>query len=154
MAGWASGLADWCSGLAGWASGLAGWPRGGNGRRDERKISPFYRTLSPIGAAAQKASKGEGEERDVTSEVGRGRVSHEGVETDMEFYNRCRRVWVGTGQGQGLDSFWPKFHQHDRPTNKPKDIPTDRVTYRVACKQLKKSEKENATLIERVREGM
>ena len=49
--------------MAGWASGLAGWPRGG-GRTDgwmdgqtdeqtnERKISPFYRTLSPIGAAA------------------------------------------------------------------------------------------------------
>ena len=46
-------------GLAGWASGLAGWPRGGGrmyGRRDGRtnvqKISPFYRTSSPIGAAA------------------------------------------------------------------------------------------------------
>ena len=42
--------------MAGWASGLAGWPRGGNGRTDGRtngrKISPFYRTLSPIGAAA------------------------------------------------------------------------------------------------------
>ena len=25
-----------------------------NGRTDGRKISPFYRTLSPIGAAAQK----------------------------------------------------------------------------------------------------
>ena len=52
----ASGLAGWASGLAGWASGLAGWPRGGNGRTDRRtyvrKISPFYRTLSPIGAAA------------------------------------------------------------------------------------------------------
>ena len=47
------------SGMAGWASGLAGWPRGGewmdgrtDGRTKERKISPFYRTLSPIGAAA------------------------------------------------------------------------------------------------------
>ena len=42
--------------MAGWASGLAGWPRGGNGRTEERtdgrKISPFYRTSSPIGAAA------------------------------------------------------------------------------------------------------
>ena len=51
-----SWLAGWASGLAGWASGLAGWPRGGNGRMDvrtdERKISPFYRTSSPIGAAA------------------------------------------------------------------------------------------------------
>ena len=58
----------WASGLAGWASGLAGWPRGGtDGRMDERtdgwtyvrtyvgKISLFYRTLSPIGAAAEKA---------------------------------------------------------------------------------------------------
>ena len=44
------------SGLAGWASRLAGWPRRGDkrtdGRTDGRKISPFYRTLSPIGAAA------------------------------------------------------------------------------------------------------
>ena len=47
--------------MAGWASGLAGWPRGGkdkhtdgrtDGRTDERKISSFYRSLSPIGAAA------------------------------------------------------------------------------------------------------
>ena len=48
----------WPSGLAGWASGLAGWPRGGDGRTNVRtngrKISPFYRTSSPIGAAAQK----------------------------------------------------------------------------------------------------
>ena len=29
---------------------------GGNGRTDGRKISPFYRTSSPIGAAAQKAT--------------------------------------------------------------------------------------------------
>ena len=55
LAGWASGLAGWASGLAGWASGLAGWPGGGRrtyGRTNERKISPFYRTSSPIGAAA------------------------------------------------------------------------------------------------------
>ena len=52
----------WASGLAGWASGLAGWPKGGGRtdvrtyvRTDRRKISPFYRTSSPIGAAAQKA---------------------------------------------------------------------------------------------------
>ena len=53
IAGWASGLADWGSGLAGWASG---WPIGGNRqtyiRTKERKISQFYRTLSPIGADA------------------------------------------------------------------------------------------------------
>ena len=38
------------------ASVLAGWPRGGDGWTDgwinEWKISPFYRTLFPIGAAA------------------------------------------------------------------------------------------------------
>ena len=28
---------------------------------DERKISPFYRTLSPIGAAAQKKGDGKGD---------------------------------------------------------------------------------------------
>ena len=39
------------SGMAGWASGLAGWPRGG-GRTNIQKISPFYRTLSSIGATA------------------------------------------------------------------------------------------------------
>ena len=42
--------------MAGWAKGLAGWPRGGNGQTNGQtygwKISPFYRTLSPIGAAA------------------------------------------------------------------------------------------------------
>ena len=59
LAGWASGQAGWASGLAGWASGLAGCPRGGDGRTKRtdgqtnvRKISPFYRTSSPIGAAA------------------------------------------------------------------------------------------------------
>ena len=31
--------------------GLAGWPRGGDGRTNVQKISPFYRTLSPIRAA-------------------------------------------------------------------------------------------------------
>ena len=57
----ASGMAGLASDLAGWASGLAGWRRGGgtDGRMDKRtdgrKISPFYRTLSPIGAAAQKS---------------------------------------------------------------------------------------------------
>ena len=42
--------------MAGWAKGLAGWPRGGNRRTNGQtygwKISPFYRTSSPIGAAA------------------------------------------------------------------------------------------------------
>ena len=54
------GLSIWAGpqawGQAGWASGLAGWPRGGNRHMDLRtyvwKIFPFYRTSSPIGAAA------------------------------------------------------------------------------------------------------
>ena len=50
-------LASRASGLAGRASGLARWPRGGDGRTDVGKISPFYRTLSPIGAAAQKVAQ-------------------------------------------------------------------------------------------------
>ena len=37
------------SGMAGWASGLAGWT---DGRTYIQKISPLYRTWSPIGAAA------------------------------------------------------------------------------------------------------
>ena len=44
------------SGMAGWASGLAGWPKEGNRRTGVQtygqKISPFYRTWSPIGTAA------------------------------------------------------------------------------------------------------
>ena len=46
--------------MAGWALGLAGWPRGECmdgwmvGWTDEQKISPFYRSSSSIGAAAQK----------------------------------------------------------------------------------------------------
>ena len=43
------------SSLADWASGLAGRLRGHkrmDGQANIRKISPFYRTLSPIGAAA------------------------------------------------------------------------------------------------------
>ena len=42
-------MADWASGLAGWAIDLAGWPRWGT---YGQKISPFNRTLSPIGAVA------------------------------------------------------------------------------------------------------
>ena len=34
--------------------GSQGQLRGTNGRTNGRKISPFYRTLSPTGAAAQK----------------------------------------------------------------------------------------------------
>ena len=37
---------------------LAGWLGLRSGRTNVWKISPFYRTLSPIGAAAQKPSKG------------------------------------------------------------------------------------------------
>ena len=72
MASWAPALAGKASGLAGWTSGLAGpqawlagaqaWldgPEGGmdertNKQTDGRKISPFYRNSSPIGAAALK----------------------------------------------------------------------------------------------------
>ena len=57
LAVWASSLTGWASDLASWASDLDGWPRGRTNKqtdeqRDGRKISPFYRTLSPIGAAA------------------------------------------------------------------------------------------------------
>ena len=60
LAGWLGLISGWLGlsygSLAGWASGPAGWPRGGDGwmnkQTDEQKISPFYRTLSPIGAAA------------------------------------------------------------------------------------------------------
>ena len=51
---------EWLAGPQAWLDG----PEGGNGRTDKRtngrKISPFYRTLSPIGAAAQKGRKKEG----------------------------------------------------------------------------------------------
>ena len=46
------------SGLAGWVSGLAGCHRGGGDVwKYKQKISPFYRTLSPIRSAAQKNAK-------------------------------------------------------------------------------------------------
>ena len=46
--------------MAGWASGLAGWSRGGtDGHRNRQKISPFYRTWSPIGATAHNIRKTE-----------------------------------------------------------------------------------------------
>ena len=65
---WASDLADGASDLAGWASGPARWLRDGvdgrtNKRTNEQKISSFYRTLSPIGAAAQKEDKEKNEEK-------------------------------------------------------------------------------------------
>ena len=50
LAGWSTGLAGWSSGLAGWALGLAGWLAE---QYYEWKISPFYRTPSPIRAATQ-----------------------------------------------------------------------------------------------------
>ena len=68
LAGWLGGLTGWLGGLAGWLGGLAGWLGGlvgGVGWTDGRKEGwtgnlPFYRTLSPFGAAAQKG-EGEGE---------------------------------------------------------------------------------------------
>ena len=51
-------------GSEGQREGSEGQPRGGrtnertNERTDGRKISPFYRTSSPIGAAAQKGGRG------------------------------------------------------------------------------------------------
>ena len=56
-------LQEWLAGPQAWLDG--GWPRGGNGRSDWWtdgrtniwKISPFYRTSSPIRAAAQKRKK-------------------------------------------------------------------------------------------------
>ena len=59
MAGLASGLAGWASGLAwlglrsGWMAQKGEWTDGWtNEQTNGWKISPFYRTLSPIGAAA------------------------------------------------------------------------------------------------------
>ena len=67
LTGWASSLAGWASNLAGWALDLAQLPRGKrrtyrqidgqtdgwmDGQMEGWKISPFYRTFSPIGAAA------------------------------------------------------------------------------------------------------
>ena len=65
LAGWLAGPQIWLAGpqiwLAGpraWLAGHQAWLDGPEGRTDGwtnvQKISPFYRTLSPIGATAQK----------------------------------------------------------------------------------------------------
>ena len=46
--GWLAKPQAWLAGPQSWLDGPEG------GRTDERKIFPLYRTLSPIGAAAQK----------------------------------------------------------------------------------------------------
>ena len=66
--------------MAGWTSGLAGWPKVGDGQMDrwtdgrtyQQKISPFYRTLSPIGAAALPAPM----KTKVKLEQGKGTADH------------------------------------------------------------------------------
>ena len=58
MAGWLAGPQAWLAGPQAWLAGPQAWldgPEGGTYERTNgRKISPFYRTSSPIGAAAQK----------------------------------------------------------------------------------------------------
>merc|ERR1712105_562043 len=53
---WLARPQAWLAGSQAWLAGPQAWldgPEGGTyGRMNERKISPFYRTLSPIGAAA------------------------------------------------------------------------------------------------------
>ena len=55
LAGWAK---DWLAGPQAWLAGPQALLDGPEGGTDERtnKISPFYRTSSPIGAAAQKGT--------------------------------------------------------------------------------------------------
>ena len=62
------------------------WGRGGTDEQmDRRKISLFYRTLSPIGAAAQKeeeeeeGEEAEGEGEEVEGEAEEGEAEAEGV---------------------------------------------------------------------------
>ena len=52
--GWLEGSEGWREGSEGQPAGSEGQPEGGrtNGRMDERNFSPFYRTSSPVGAAA------------------------------------------------------------------------------------------------------
>ena len=59
------GLSAWSEGLLAWSEGLPSilWKGGGTNERTDRrmdgrrKISPFYRTSSPTGVAAQKREK-------------------------------------------------------------------------------------------------
>ena len=56
LAGWLAGSQAWLAGPQAWLDGPGGDVRM-NERTYVRKISPFYRTSSPIGAAAQKAGE-------------------------------------------------------------------------------------------------
>ena len=57
---WLAGPQAWLAGPQAWLAGPQAWldgPEGStDGRTDVQKISPFYRTLSPIGAAALPAT--------------------------------------------------------------------------------------------------
>ena len=64
--GWLEGSEGQPAGSEGQLEGSGGQPAGSEGqpegghtdvRTDVRNFSPFYRTLSPVGAAAQKAEK-------------------------------------------------------------------------------------------------
>ena len=53
--GWLGPRPDWLGLSPVWLGLRPGWPRGGTDRQtDGWEISPFYKTLSPIGAGAQK----------------------------------------------------------------------------------------------------
>ena len=59
LAGWLAGPQIWLAWPQAWLAGPQAWldgPEGGRmyQQKNGRKISPFYRTSSPIGAAAQK----------------------------------------------------------------------------------------------------
>ena len=58
---WLTGPEAWLAGPQAWLAGPQAWldgPEGGtDGRTYGQKISPFYRTSSPIGAAAQKEDR-------------------------------------------------------------------------------------------------
>ena len=58
LQGWLAGPQAWLAGPQAWLDGPEGGTDGRmDGRTNGRKISPFYRTSSPIGAAAQKGKK-------------------------------------------------------------------------------------------------
>ena len=51
--GWLAGPQAWLAGPQAWLAGPQAWLDGPEGERtDQLKISPFYRTYSPMGAAA------------------------------------------------------------------------------------------------------
>ena len=100
----ASSLKLQASGMAGWAKGLAGWPRGGNGRTNGRtygwKISPFYRTSSPIGAAALPPPM-----KTKEKEQGKGTADHLMPLGYLFKAGRgCRRSWKGLSTDPPLEA--------------------------------------------------